>query len=207
VGRDNGPGDSDCWGCHGFAMASAPDTGPLVPAVYDVDKAVITAGKATTVVLTGAAFINTMGNNVYESTVTLTSAKGVSVALTPDVIVDQGLLAVTIPATTKAGNYVVQAKKGDFTSNPVMVSVIPRVWIKTATAAKDGTVTITGCGFAGYQAGSGLFVNGTNTAGKTIRGTVVSWAPGKIVARFGSVPTKVTVRSVFGKATRIVASP
>jgi hypothetical protein len=27
VGRDAGVGDSDCWGCHGFAMPSLPDPG------------------------------------------------------------------------------------------------------------------------------------------------------------------------------------
>jgi hypothetical protein len=27
VGRDAGPGDSDCWGCHGFAEVSLPDPG------------------------------------------------------------------------------------------------------------------------------------------------------------------------------------
>ncbi len=36
VGRDAGPGDSDCWGCHGFAEISLPDPGnyPSVHPTY-----------------------------------------------------------------------------------------------------------------------------------------------------------------------------
>ena len=55
VGRDAGPGDSDCWGCHGFAEPFAPRSGPLIPAIYDTDLAVITAGTDTTVFVAGGS--------------------------------------------------------------------------------------------------------------------------------------------------------
>jgi hypothetical protein len=85
------------------------------------------------------------------------------------------------------------------------VSAAPKVRIWSATAV-ERTVTIKGAGFAGYQAGSGLFVNGVTSTGKTVKGTVVSWAPGKIVAKFGTAPTKVNVKSVFGKASHAVVA-
>ncbi len=48
VGRDAGPGDSDCWGCHGFARTPIAASGSLTPAVYGTDLAVIPAGTDTT---------------------------------------------------------------------------------------------------------------------------------------------------------------
>jgi hypothetical protein len=201
-------GNSDCWGCHGFAMtSSAPDTGPLVPTIYDASRTAITAGKATSVVLTGAVFTNTGDNStVYNSTVTLTAANGTSVTLKPDAIVNQGSLAVTIPAGTKAGKYTIRAQKSNFASNPAPLTVLPQVSIGKAvnTTAVPKTVTITGNGFAGFQKGSGLFVKATTATGATAAGTIVSWAPTKIVVKFTAVPTKVTVKSVFGTATHVV---
>ncbi len=41
VGRDAGPGDSDCWGCHGFATASALEIGPTTPYLSGSNKQVI----------------------------------------------------------------------------------------------------------------------------------------------------------------------
>jgi hypothetical protein len=199
IGRDSGPANSDCWGCHGFAFAAAPGSGPVIPTVYNSDKTTVTAGTATTVVLSGAAFTNSLGNTVYEANVKLTGADGTSVTLTPDIIVDQGSLAVTIPGTTVPGNYSIQAAKADFTSNPAVVSIVPKVKI-TRAAARRRTVTITGSGFAGYAAGSATSVTGTTAGGKTVKGTVVSWNDGKIVANFGSVPARVTVNAVFGAA-------
>ncbi len=79
VGRDAGPGDSDCWGCHGFASASAPRAGPIIPTVYYTDVASIRAGSDAMVTLTGASFVNTMGTLLYESDVALTAADGSSV--------------------------------------------------------------------------------------------------------------------------------
>ena len=116
VGRDGGPGDSDCWGCHGFEVgaSSAPYSGPLIPTLYDSDVASVSAGKAATVLLGGAAFTNMGDGKSHKSNVRLTAENGTSVTLTPDIILDQGNLAVTIPAGTRPGNYKLQAAKGDF---------------------------------------------------------------------------------------------
>lgn len=210
VGRDVGPGDSDCWGCHGFAQKAAPRSASAVPAIYDSDLAVITAGTDTTLMLAGAAFTNSVGNTRYESDVALTAADGSSVVLTPDLILDEGMLAVTIPRTTRAGNYSIQAVQAELASNPTVVTVVPRVRIKRAAGSE--TVTILGSGFAGYARGSGTTVTGriTTVEGTRVRttiltGMIVSWVDGRIVARFVAAPNHVTVKSVFGTATSAVA--
>ncbi len=212
VGRDGAPGDSDCWGCHGFAGPEMPMsaaeliTGPLTPTLYNIDPATISAGKSATVVLSGVAFANTADGTLYESKVRLTAADGSSVILEPDVILDQGNLVVTIPAATAPGNYKLQATKDDVASNPAVLSVVPAVTITRAIA--DRMVTITGSGFGGYAEGSGTTVTGTviatvgrRTRERNLEATIISWSDTKIVARFFAIPNKVTVRSVFGSAT------
>ncbi|MFV1967306.1 MAG: hypothetical protein ACC628_17900, partial [Pirellulaceae bacterium] len=74
VGRDAGPGDSDCWGCHGFAIASAPGSGPIIPTIYRADVTVLNAGTATSVVVTGTGFTNIAGTTQFDSDVELTAA-------------------------------------------------------------------------------------------------------------------------------------
>ncbi len=211
VGRDVGPGDSDCWGCHGFSIASAPSSGPIIPTVYSADVASIRAGSDATVTLTGASFTNTMGTTLYESEVALTAADGSSVMLTPDIILDQGKLVVTIPGNTAPGNYNLQAVKDEFASNPAVISIVPAVTITRASA--NGPVTITGSGFGGYARGSGTTVTGTvsygrvrRTQARTIQATIISWSDTRIVARFREVPQTVSVRSVFGNATVRIGS-
>lgn len=214
VGRDNGPGDSDCWGCHGFEFpagaTTAPFTGPIIPTVFNADASTIPAGKATMVVLSGAGFTNQQGGKVYDSDVRLTAADGSSVTLEPDLILDEGNLAVTIPATTRPGNYNLQATKGKIASNPAVISITPKVSISRATY--QGRVTILGSGFAGYAQGSTTSVTATIVTGsgrrattRTVEGKVVSWTDTKIVADFGAIPQNVTVNSVFGTARGAVS--
>jgi hypothetical protein len=210
VGRDAGPNDSDCWGCHGFAgIAAAPESGPIIPTVYNSDSPVIGAGTDTTVTLTGASFTNVTEGTVYVSDAELTADDGSSVTLTPDVV-DLGALVVTIPADTAPGNYDVRAVKADVASNPAVISVTPKVVI-TGTSGST-TVKINGSGFAGYQEGSGTSVTGRVATGKgkhrtttTVEAAIVSWSDTAIEADFGSSsPTEVTVTSVFGNATAAV---
>jgi hypothetical protein len=203
VGRDAGPGDSDCWGCHGFAMSLAPASGPIIPTIYSSNRAVIRAGTNAAVTLNGSAFTNTIGSSSpLDSDVALTAADGSSVTLPPDSI-QEGTLAVTIPADTPPGNYDLQAVKGGFASNPAVVSIVPEVIITDVTS--DGAfVTITGSGFGGYAAGSGTSVTATIGKGKkktTVGATIVSWSDTLIEADFGTTPKEVTVNSVYGTAT------
>ena len=202
VGRDGGPGDSDCWGCHGFAFgrAVAPGSGPIIPTVYNSDLKAIDAGIDTTVTLAGSSFTNVAGDTQYTSDVLLTAADGSSVILTPELI-GQESLAVTILGDTPAGNYNLQAVKGEFASNPAVISIKPEVTITGATG--HGTVTINGSGFGGYAAGSGTSVTRTVTrkgTTTTVEATVISWSDTTIEADFGLRPNEVTVNSVFGTA-------
>jgi hypothetical protein len=207
VGRDAGPGDSDCWGCHGFAAAAtAPLSGPVVPTIYSPDTAVVNGGTATAVNVTGAAFTNTTEGVDYSSDVKLTAADGSSVVLTPDAIA-QDVMGVTIPADTAAGNYNLQALKADAASNPAVITVKPKVKIaRVARATGKSTLTIQGSGFGGYAAGSGTSVAGTLASG-SVEAAIVSWSDTKIEADFGdgAIPDDVTVNSVFGSDTAQVA--
>ncbi len=208
VGRDAGPGDSDCWGCHGFAAAAtAPLSGPVIPTIYAADAAVVTGGAATSLNVTGAAFTNTTEGVAYSSDVKLTAADGSSVTLTPGVI-EQGLIGVTIPADTARGNYNLQAVKADVASNPTVISVLPDVAIGKVFG--DQRVTIVGKGFGGYAEGSGTSVTGTIVAsdGSTavVSATVRSWNDKKIKVVFDTRPDEVTVNSVYGSATATIES-
>jgi hypothetical protein len=206
VGKDAGPGNSDCWGCHGFATAFAPGSGPITPTVYGPDRAVIEAGTDTAVILTGSSFTNVMGDTQYTSQVALTAADGSSATLTPDAM-DQGSLAVTIPGDTAPGNYNLSAVKAGSASNPAVISIKPQVTITGATGKK--TVTITGSGFAGYAAGSITSVTGSKGKNKkkngAVEGAIVSWSDTKIEAEFKKRPKEITVNSVFGSATSKVS--
>jgi hypothetical protein len=215
VGRDAGAGDSDCWGCHGFAMSFAPGSGPIIPTVYNADHAVINAGTDTAVTLAGSSFTNVAGTTQYDSDIALTAADGSSVILTPELL-DQGSMRVTIPGETAPGNYNLQAVKedaaaDDVASNPAVVSIKPRVVIGKATG--DSTVTITGSGFGGYAEGSVTSVTGTvvihknkKNKSRTVDAEIVSWSDTTIEADFGDGirPTDVSVNSVFGSDTAVV---
>jgi hypothetical protein len=213
VGRDLGPDDSDCWGCHGFAgISAAPGSGPIIPMVYNSDSPVIGAGTDTAVTLAGASFTNVAESTTYVSDAELTAGDGSSVTLTPDTL-DGGALVVTIPGDTAPGNYDLRAVKANVASNPTVISIVPDVTITKSIGGK--TVTITGSGFGGYAAGSGTSVVGTlpvrggkNATTTTVEGEIVSWSDTKIEADFGSKrPNQVTVNSVFGSDTATVKQP
>lgn len=218
VGRDAASGyppavgDSDCWGCHGFSIASAAEIGPVAPIVWGADRHVIDAGKDTAVTLTGSGFTNVGGGKLYQSDVVLTSADGTAVTLTPDSLAD-GTLTVTIPGSTPAGNYDLQAVKGRLASNPAVVSIVPEVTVTSATSTRRGTVIISGSGFSGHAVGSVTSLTTTKTTGwrgrrrtTTEESRVISWTDKRIVAVFARQPSRITVNSVFGKATSRVGT-
>ncbi len=209
VGADGGPGDSDCWGCHGFdtTASAAPFCGPIVPALAWVDTVSVTAGKESTLLINGAAFINTVGDTAYQSAVLLTGVDGTSVALEPEILLDEGNMAVTIPGGTEPGNYRLQVTKGDLASNPTVLSVTPEVIVKRAVVNR-GLAVISGSGFAGFAEGSGTTVMGTYSTriGRvrrtfTVPGTIVAWDDARIVVLFPENPRSITVNSVFGSDT------
>jgi hypothetical protein len=200
IGRDAGPGDSDCWGCHGFSMASASSAGPGIPSISTADTAVVIAGIDAQVTLTGSAFTSILVNTSYTSDVLLTALDGSGTILTPDAIT-AGDLTVTIPGTTEPGNYTLQAVKDGEASNPVPLSIIPAVVITEIDCSKClGTMTITGAGFSEKPEGTDedLYVI-EGDGGRLLK--VISWTETEIKVLDARCRGDVTVNTLFGSAT------
>lgn len=199
--------NADCNGCHGFtSTASAAPSGPVVPSLQTLSASSVTAG--ATVTLKGIGFVNLVQNpftGAYDITmnsdVALIDANGISTILVPFSVTGD-TLQVQIPANIAPGNYRIAASKAGTLSNPLNISVTPKV----AISSKAGTTTVTiyGQGFGSYlnAVGSDIGVTGVDRRGKALMGTVRSWTDTKIVARFSSAPAKVTVNALFGSATK-----
>jgi hypothetical protein len=199
VGADDPGAGSDCWGCHGFSVASAPGAGPLTPYISSSDVLVMTAGTDTAITLTGTAFTNVSGINQYTSNVVMTAADGDSVTLTPDSI-SQESLTVAIPGTTDLGNYTLQAVKDEYTaSNPVALSVKPAVVITEVKCYKClSTMTITGSSFSEKPEGTDEDIN-IMEGGRPLN--VISWSDTRIKVSGARCRGKVTVNALFGSAS------
>jgi hypothetical protein len=220
VGRDAGPGDSDCWGCHGFGTgsASAPVTGPTTPYLSDSNKQVIVTGTDSTITLSGSSLTNYSGTTKFESIFTLTPQDGSCIVLTSEQITNSTATLI-IPGTTPAGNYKLRATKmGEdiFTwtsSNPVTISIKPPISIASTTisvscgtvcAGDLATLTVTGSGFGDSpQAGAEEYLNVIQNG--TIL-TIVSWTDTRIEATGGlcedGFPVETTVNGLFGSETK-----
>ena len=83
VGEDTPGVASDCWGCHGFSVASAPGTGPVVPTIDSISPVVIVQGVDATITITGNAFTNMSGDTLYTSNVEITALDGTVTELVP----------------------------------------------------------------------------------------------------------------------------
>jgi hypothetical protein len=203
VGRDAGPGDSDCWGCHGFdfAGASAPGSGPTAPFISNADVISVPSGIATTVTLNGLGFINTLGAFEWKSNIVLTAADGSATVLTPDTI-NTCQCTVTIPGSLTVGNYSLQAVKDGAVSNPVIVSIKPPVVIdNTACAACSSDLDIYGSGFGDAPpAGSGDYLN---VVVDGVEMEIVRWTDTKIKVRGSSCNYgEITVNALYGSASK-----
>jgi hypothetical protein len=197
VGRDAGPNDSDCWGCHGFSTSSAYGAGPGVPSISTSDTAVVVAGTDVQVTLTGAAFTSILDTTLYISDVLLTAADGSGTYLTPD-DVTEGDLTVTIPGTTEPGNYSLQAVKDGEASNALSITVVPDVAIIDVMCSKClGTMTIDGSGFAEKPANTDEDISVTE-GGRLLN--VISWTDTEITVSGARCRGDVVVNSVYGSS-------
>ncbi len=177
--------NTDCYGCHNsWLPADSWTPGPLVPTVTDVSPAVIPAGTATTLTITGLNFVNPDGN--YTSAVTVGG-----VTYTPSSETSTQI-TVDIPALT-AGTYQLQlVKGGDTLSNLVTLTVVANPTITTVTfvASKNGpgTITINGAGFGAKPATNAQYYVSVNHAGKQIpASTIMTWSDQKITAKISGV--------------------
>ena len=201
VGRDIGPGDSDCWGCHGYATASAPGSGPLTPDISSTDVLSLTAGTDTAVTLTGSAFTNLVGSYEWTSDITMTGADGSATTLIPDSI-SSNQLTVTVPGSTDAGNYTLCAVKGTYaTSNPIVISVKPELVISDSSCdRKKGVLSVSGSGFGEKPAGTDQYIN-VQVDGQAV--DVTSWSDTRITASVSGCSNKATiaVNALMGSAS------
>ncbi len=192
--------DDDCWGCHGFLQSNAPGTGPVVPTIISSDVSVITAGFDTSVTLTGAGFTNIIYGFELTSNIRLSASDGSPIDLTPDSISEDSL-TVTIPGTTAIGNYDVRAVKGNTESNPIVISVIPDVFITDVECNKKrGLLAINGTGFSKKVEGTDAYINlKVNGA----MAEIIAWTDTQIHASVPScsIRTTVTVNALYGTAT------
>jgi hypothetical protein len=191
IGIDDPTGASDCFGCHGFTTASAPDSGPVVPMLTGASALTITAGEETTLTLNGVAFINEIGDFTWLSEVKINDQM-----LTPT-IVDQGEMTVTIPALDP-GIYDVKVVKGDVESNPIAINCVPGVVIDDV-ACEGGVLTVTGSGFGEEPpAGAEEFLN---VKMGDVALDITSWSDTQIVANTSICGGEVTVNALYGSAS------
>ncbi len=197
IGRDAGPGDSDCWGCHGFITASATGSGPVIPSVASSDVPVMTAGEDTQITLNGSAFTNLAGTVQWTSDVLLTASDGSSTILTPDAITE-GTLTVTVPGTMQSGNYTLQVVKDDVGSNPVALSITPELMVADVECSKClAVMTVTGSGFGEKPEGVDDYIN-LEESGRPL--DVISWTDTIIKAAGARCRGTVDVNALFGSA-------
>ena len=189
----------DCWGCHGFSLASAPGTGPITPHIRSSDISVITAASDTVVTLTGSAFTNLNGAVQLVSDVVLTASDSSTIVLTPDSI-SVNSITVTIPGTIATGNYDLRAVKVSTESNPIVISVKPAVTITEVKCRKRrGMLIIKGSDFSEKIEGSDDYMN-VEMNGEMV--DIISWKDNRIKASVSKCPENVNVKvnSLFGPA-------
>jgi hypothetical protein len=191
IGIDDPNGASDCWGCHGFTVSSAPTTGPIIPTLADSSAITITAGEETTLTLSGSAFTNVIGDFTWLSEVQIGD-----LTLVPTIL-DQGEMTVTIPALYP-GIYDMRVVKGDVESNPIVINCVPGVTIDSVDCA-DGVLTVTGSGFGEEPpAGAEEFLN-VKMGDAAL--DITSWTDTQIVANTTICGGEVTVNALYGSAS------
>jgi len=203
-----GNSPTDCNGCHGgYIAASFPATfsGPVIPELIDMSDFRVAAGSETTITVTGQALTNEVysanGPVVLPSHVVLTDADGVETLLTPSVI-SESSLEVTIPADLLPGNYYLRAVKGTNASNPMNLTVVPKVSITSINVTGD-VVTVDGSGFGGHMDAAN---SGTSVTVADAECAVQSWTDTHIVASCSTAQCgPLTVNSVYGNATGNIA--
>jgi hypothetical protein len=195
--------NTDCNGCHGFTVASAPGTGPVVPFIDSADDLTVTTGADATITLTGVALTNLIdtGSELIElaSAVELTASDGSVTSFTPD-SVTQTEMVVTLSGLS-AGNYDLRAVKGPNASNPVAVAVTDDVTMTDSSCnRKKGTLTIDGSGFGTKPEGTDNYIN-VQVDGQTV--DITSWSDTQITASVSSCSNKatVTVNALYGSAS------
>jgi hypothetical protein len=215
VGRDNGPGDSDCWGCHGdYALRTAdaerysPSLELTTPYLSGSDKQVLLNNVNTRITLSGSALTNISGTTKFESVFTLTAQDGSVIVLTPEEITNSTATLI-IPGDRRAGNYELRAAKGAVftwtTSNPLSISIKepPVIWVQSVSQSCgecSGELKVWGTGFGIAPEGSEASINVMQNG---VPLEITSWT-GRLINATGADcdGSEITVNSLFGSATK-----
>ncbi len=205
IGRDAGPGDSDCWGCHGFGTvsASAPLSGPTVPYVENFSPMAVIAGGDTPLIIHGLGFTNSVegptGPVVLTSVVTLESAAGTVTTIVPDAI-SQSTIEVTVPSSLSAGIYSLRVQKSYQYSNKTTLLLKPQMEVQRIICRGKG-VTILGTGFSQYMdaADSGTSLGASDRSGNEVSCNLRSWDDSRITASCTTCPATIDVQSIWGQ--------
>jgi hypothetical protein len=192
----------DCEGCHSsWLPADTWTPGPLVPVISSVSPAVLPAGSATTLTLSGSNLVNPDGS--YPPVVTVDG-----IQYTPSSVSETQVI-VSIPAL-KAGTSLLQLVKGGSTmSNLETLEIVSNPVLSSATLTsnkKTTSLTIVGTGF-GAKPSSLLSVSVMHSGKLIASSAITTWSTTKIVASFtsGSIAkgdTVTIVTSSNGEAQR-----
>lgn len=196
--------DDDCSGCHGYTTASVvPGSGQVTPYITSSDVSIILTGVETLITLTGSAFTNLEGSTQWTSSLTLTAEDCSVTELIPQMISAE-TLTVLIPETVSVGIYTLRAVKGGSASNPVVISIIPRVAITSMSCNEvEGILTITGSGFSDAPPdGAGEYLN-VELSGLPLE--TISWTDAEILASVSNCRGEetVNVNALYGSASSI----
>ncbi len=170
----------DCAGCHAWYVVSsdavAPQTGPIIPSIDQVDPVSLWAGVENVVTITGYNFEGTVNCTDYTSNVVIYIGAE-NITLTPDFITASEIV-VTSPQLVE-GSYELRVVKDDMASRLVSIVVVPQVTIDSATIRRS-IVTVRGSGFGdeSYNELPGVTVT---CEGNALESNVVTWDDTRIV--------------------------
>ena len=198
----------DCMGCHAwYEYEAAPQTGPIIPDIDEVNPASLVAGDETVVTIIGTNFVNAMGDITYTSDVVVDNGIE-AITLTPDSITASEIVA-TIPALGE-GIYGLQVDKSGVKSKLASLVVTPEVKIESATINGDN-VDIIGTGFNGYDPSydEWLGVTVEHVTGKKtsiLESTIVSWTDTAITVNCpdARLRDRVTVNALYGSDSALI---
>ncbi len=187
--QQNGPqglghinNNTDCYGCHNsWLPADTWIPGPIIPTVGSVSPAVIPAGTATTLTITGTDLQNPDGT--YPAVVTVDG-----ITYTPSSITD-AQLTINLPALTAGVHQLRLLKGGDTLSKLVTLTVVTNPTITSVTyTPANNVLSITGTGFGTKPATNSQLYVTVNHAGNQIAASSVSkWSDKQITAKISGV--------------------
>jgi len=188
----------DCAGCHAWyvvAYSDAPQTGPIVPSIDQVNPASLWAGVENVVTITGDNFEGTVNDIYYTSEVVIVDGAE-TITVEPDFITATEIVA-TIPSLD-SGSYGLRVVKSGMDSNLVPIVVVPQATIDSATIRRS-IVTLRGSGFGDeLEEQYELFGVAVTCEGNALEASIVSWSDSRVVvecpaAAVGDIATVTTL--------------